>query len=268
MAMSKSEVVVDVKGSDLALPAEFLKELALEAKDAAAQERPAVSKFSTRAGVLQIGGNPVPGNNLDAVILFGSYRNVWYDGAFDADNIKNPSCFSLAENDEGMVPDPSVQDPPNGTCKGCPKNEWKSDVRDGKTRKGKACKESRRLVLMPAAAVLEGGEKGILAAELAILDLPVTSAKNYGAFVNAVAATAGVPPYACIANVKLQPHPKNQFEVIITPIKVVPTVEAVRALKRRVDDARKLALEPYDETSPTNSAVIQAEKAKEAKAKF
>lgn len=260
--MPKNEIVPQTK-SEISLPAEFLAELAKEAKDEAAKERPAVSKLSTASGILRYGGEPVVGNNMDVIILFASYRNVWYAGAYQRDNIKNPDCFSLSETGEEMLPDAVVASPPHGSCSGCPKNQWKSDVRaDGTVGKGKACKESRRMVMMPAAAALEGGVKAIQSAELAILDLPVTSAKNYGAFVNAVSATAGVPPYACVANIKVQPS-KNQFEVVITPIKVVPTVEAVRALKLRVEDAKKIALEPYDETNPANSAVIAAQREKE-----
>lgn len=259
--MPKNEIV-EKKSSELALPAEFLAELANEAKDAAAEERPAVSKLSTAGGILKYGGDPVPGNNMDVIILCASYRNVWYSGAYQRDNIKNPDCFALSKSDEGMVPDPVVANPPNPTCGGCPKNQWKSDVKaDGTVGKGKACKESRRMVMMPAAAALEGGANGVQTAELAILDLPVTSAKNYGAFVNAVAATVGVPAYACVANVKVQPS-KNQFEVVITPLRVVPDADTIRALKKRVEDAWKIALEPYDETNPNNSAVAAAAKEK------
>lgn len=255
-----SNEIVEKEDHAISLPAEFLQELAKEAKDAAAEERPAVSKLSTAQGILRYGGEPVVQNSMDVVILYASYRNVWYSGAYNRENIKNPDCFSLSETDEGMVPDPVVVNPPNPTCMGCPKNAWRSDVKsDGSIGKGKACKESRRMVMMPAAAALEGGVLGVQSAELAILDLPVTSAKNYGAFVNAVAATAGVPPYAAIANIKVQPS-KNQFEVVITPLRVVPSVDVIRALKLRVEDAKRIALEPYDETNSANSAVAAAQK--------
>ena len=249
----------------VALPADFLAELAADAKDAAASERPALSKFSTQGGMLRYGGEPVQGNNLDCVLLYASYRNTWYSGAFDRNNIKNPDCFSLAETDEGMVPHPNAANKPAQTCASCPKNAWKSDIKaDGTVGKGKACKESRRMVLLPISA-LESPES-VKISELGILDLPVTSAKNYGAFVNTVSGMFGVPPWACIANVKVQPS-KNQFEVVITPIKIVPSKDIILALKARVEDAKAAALEPYDETSATNSAVIQQQK-EQASAKF
>lgn len=255
--MAKTELA-KASNTDVALPAEFLAELAKEAKDAAAQERPGVSKLSTASGQLKYMGEVVAGNNMDVVLLYASYRNLWYAGAYDRNNIKNPDCFSLAETDEGMVPDANVANPPNPTCGGCPKNQWKSDVKpDGTVGKGKACKESRRLVMLPAGA-LESVDS-VKSAELAILDLPVTSAKNYGALVNTVAATVGVPVWSCVTNVKVQPS-KNQFEVVLTPIRVAPSKEIILALKARVEDAKRVALEPYDETSPTNSAVQAAMK--------
>ena len=112
-------------------------------------------------------------------------------------------------------------------------------------------------------------ESAIKTAELAILDLPVTSAANYGGFVNAVAATVAVPPWACVANIKVQPS-KNQFEVVLTPTRVLPSVSVLEAVRARLGDAQRLALEPYDETSDSNSAVIQAQKeaAQAASAKF
>lgn len=264
MATGKSEVATKTS-TEIGLPAEFLKELASEAKDAAAAERPAVSKLGTAGGILKYGGDAVAGNNMDVVILYASYRNVWYSGAYQRDNVKNPDCFSLSETDEGMVPDPVVKNPPNGTCDGCPKNAWKSDVKaDGSVGKGKACKESRRMVMMPAGA-LESVD-GVRSAELAILDLPVTSAKNYGGLVNTVAATVGVPIWACVVNVKVQQHPKNQFEIVLTPLRVAPSKEIILALKERVADAKRIALEPYDETNSANSAVQTAQREREAAA--
>jgi len=251
------------------LPADMMAALAAEAKEAAASERPAVSKLSTANGQLKYMGDPVAGNNMDVMILYASYRRVWYSGAYDPNNIKNPDCFALAETDEDMIP--GASNPVNPTCNGCPKNEWKSDVQNGVVRKGKACKESRRMIMMTAAMFNDPSldpsalPDAIKKAELAILDLPVTSAKNYGGFVNTVAAMVNVPPWAVIANVKVQPS-KNQFEVILTPLRVLPGAAVVMAVKSRLEDAKRLALEPYDETSPTNSAVIQAQRSAEAAA--
>ena len=74
-------------------------------------------------------------------------------------------------------------------------------------------------------------------------------------------AAVNVPPWAVIANVKVQPS-KNQFEVVMSPLRILPSADILKAVRGRLEDAKRLALEPYDETSPTNSAVIQAEREK------
>lgn len=254
---------------EVGMPVDYLEQLAKEAKQAAAVERPKVTKLSTSNGQLKYLGEPVAGNNMDVIILFASYRNVYYSGAYDRNNIKNPDCFALSASGIDMRPsDVPMDKQQNPTCEGCWANQWKSDKGPGgEVRKGKACKESRRLILMPAGVVED--VSAIKTAELAILDLPVTSAANYGGFVNAVAATVAVPPWACIANIKVQPS-KNQFEVVLTPIKVLPSKELIEAIRARLDDAERLGLEPYDETSEGNSAVIQAQKeaAQAANSKF
>lgn len=256
-----SNEVTEVKQGAIALPDELRKELAAEAKDAAAEERPGISKLSTANGELKYLGNPVPGNNLDVIILASVYRNVFYDGPYNPSDIKNPNCFALSEDGEGMAPHANVKEPEHKTCEGCPKNAWKSDPRPGS--KGKACKESRRLVLIPASAAATA--ESVMKAEMALLDLPVTSAKNYGSFVNITASATGLPPYAVIANISVVRDPKTQFKVNITPIQPAGDADVIRALKSRKEDAVRIGLTPYDETSESNSAVSKEQKERQEK---
>lgn len=259
--MPKSNEVTEVKQGAIALPAEFAAELAAEAKDAAAEERPAISKLSTAGGMLRYEGNVVPGNQMEVVILAAVYRNVWYSGRYDPNNIQNPNCFALAEDDDGMAPHANVKEPVHASCEGCPKVEWKSDPNTGK---GKACKESRRLVLIPAGALVD--VDSVKKAEMALLDLPVTSQKNYGQFVNIAASSTGLPPYAVVANISVVPDAKTQFKVNIQPIRVAGGKEIIMALKARKEDALRIGLTPYDETSSTNSAVSPEQKARQDRA--
>lgn len=258
--MAKTELV-EQRSNTLALPKDLMAELAASAKDAAAEERPSISKLSTAGGVLKYQGNPVPGNSLDVVILAAPYRNVYYAGQYNPNDIKNPECFALSANDEAMVPHENVTSPVHPSCTGCPYDQWKSDPRGGR---GKACKQSRRLVIIPAASC-ESAE-AVLKAEMALLDMPVTSAKHYANYVNSLSASVQVPPWAAVANVSVVPDAKTQFKVNITPIRVAGGEEVIRALKRRVDDALRIGLTPYDETSSANSAVSEEQKARQAKA--
>ena len=222
----------------------ILAELAAEAKAAAAKERPALGKISLKGGVMSYAGNPVPGNTLDAVVLASVYRNTFYAGRFDPKNIVNPNCFALGVDDKAMSPHENVSHPEHPTCKGCPRNDWGTDLNGGQ---GKACKQTRRLVLTPVAAL--ASVDAVKSAELALLDIPVTSVKYYSSYVNVLAASLNLPPYAAVVNISLLPDPKTQIKLAFTPVRPVDNVDVLRALKARQDDALRAALTPYDETA-------------------
>lgn len=249
----------------LALPADLMAELAGAAKDAASKERPAVGRISLKSGQMSYGGNPVPGNNMDVVIVGSGHRNVWYAGSYNPDNIVNPSCFALAEDEDGMaahenVPDsevPGASEDAAGSarstprsCNGCAKNAWGSAVRDGRPSRGKACKETRRLVLMPADALEGETAEEVLAnvqsAELAIVDLPVTSVGNYANLVSTLAATMGLPAWAVVTNIQVQPDPRKQFTVNFTALAPAGDEAVIRALMKRREEAMRICLQPYD----------------------
>ncbi len=224
-----------------------LADLAAAAKEAAAVERPNLSKISLKAGVVSYAGQPVKDNRLPCVILAASYKNALYKGRYDPNNIVNPHCFSLAEADENMVPDDVVSNPENATCDGCPQREWGSDPNGGR---GKACKESRRLVLMPA-SVLEAEDpiKAIREAELAIMDLPVMSVKFYSQYVNILAGSIGLPAWAVVTDVFTKPDPKSQFVVQFQGIKPAGGDDVIDALEARRKEATRISLIGYDSSA-------------------
>jgi len=227
------------------IPQDMLAALAEEARAVAAHERPAVGRIGLKSGVMTYAGQPLAGNKMEAIVLCASFRNVWYAGRYDPNNIVNPSCFALAMSDKEMAPHGNVGKPQHSSCAGCPKGEWGSDPNGGR---GKACKQTRRLILLPASAV-DTGPEALATAELAVLDLPVTSVKNYSSFVNVLTASAGVPTYAAVTEISVSPDAKTQFKVGFRPMRVVPAVEHINAIKSRMDMARTLALEPYEETT-------------------
>jgi hypothetical protein len=263
-------------GQALALPAAWVAKLASKAKDVAAAERPSVSKISLRSGIISYGGNPVKGNALPCVIMTAGHRNTYYDTPFDPNNIKNPVCFSLSLTGEDMeahenVPDENVPDDdpekardpmrPRG-CDGCAMNAWGSDPRQNS--RGKACKETRRIILLPEDATVSA--EAVMAAEMAIVDIPVTSGKNYSNFVNGLAAAAGIPPWAAISVLSTQPDAKTQFKVNFAAVNPIQDVSVLEALERRHDEACRLLLMPYDEVASTNDGKMAAGAGVSAKA--
>ena len=245
------------------LNADVLARLASAAKDVASKERAKISKFGLKAGVLTYGGGQMPGNQVDVIVLAAAYRNTWYEGQYDPDNIQNPNCFAFSLEKGDLAPPEQVKDPVSPACATCPKAQWGSDPRPGK--RGKACKEGRRLVMIPADVLKQTNPvEAIKTAELGIMDLSVTNAPRYATFVQALAASAGVPPYAAVTNVSVKPDPKNQFAVNFTPLSVVPSVEILNALEARIEQANSIALQGYDETAggddPDNAAPAPAGK--------
>lgn len=253
----------------VALPGTWAERLAAQAKDVAAKERPSVSKISLRAGVISYGGQPVKGNVLPVVVMLAAHRNTYYDKPFDPNNLQNPVCFALSISGDDMeahenVPDENVPgERDDRACATCPLSQWGSDPKGGR---GKACKETRRLIVLPADCV--GSAEDVEKAEMAIVDIPVTSGKNYSNFVNALAATSSVPPWAAVTDLSTQPDPKSQFKVIFTPKKVIQDEEVLEALHRKLEQAERLALLPYDEVSSTESGKMQDGAGVTKKAKF
>ena len=247
-----------------ALSGGIMERLAAQAKAAAATERPAVGRISLKSGMMSYGGTPMPGNKTEAVVVASVYRNVFYAGRYDANNIVNPNCFAFSESDKDMAPHENVAEPAHAKCDGCPNNEWGSDPNGGR---GKACKQTRRLVLIPGHAI-DSGPETVNTAEFAILDLPVTSVKNYSSYVNSLAASANVPPFAAVAEISTTPDAKTQFKVNFKPMRVVPTEDLLVAIEQRMSSALALGLEPYEDTATAASAEEAAPTKAPAKKKF
>jgi hypothetical protein len=120
---------------------------------------------------------------------------------------------------------PAVQ---HATCEGCPKNEWGSAPNGGK---GKACRETRRLLLIPADSI--GSVDAVKAAEVAALRPPVTSLKNYATYAQTLAATLKRPPLGVISEVAVVADAKTQFKVVFNMVKAIEDNAVIGALIER-----------------------------------
>ena len=92
-------------------------------------------------------GQKSPGP-LDCIILDFSWFMVHYPGVYNSNNPQQPNCFATGrEKPDGGVlkPHESAAEPQGENCAVCPKNQWGS----APTGRGKACKNQRRLILVP-----------------------------------------------------------------------------------------------------------------------
>lgn len=165
----------------------------LAAQAAAMNERvqPASgNRIRTKAGKFILpDGNEA--ESLQLVIVDFVSMNSFYPGKFDPKNIQPPSCFAIGSNPKALVPSDNSPDKQSDSCAGCPMNEF------GSSGEGKACKNGRRLAVLPPDA--EAGT------ELWTLDVPPTALKNFDGYVSSVARNFQMPPVGVVTTVTLDP---------------------------------------------------------------
>ena len=225
-------------------------ELAAYAVAAAESEAIGGTFLSTKNGRLSINGNPVAGNVLDCIVSASIMENAYYPGKFDPNNPAPPACYAFGDDETTMKPHADVLNPVHSECFSCPMNQWKSDG-----DKGKACKNIRRLSLLPADCVNTPSK--IAGTERLYLKVPVTSVKDWGKYVHAVAAEFKRPPFAVITAVSAVPDDKTQFKVTFKCKGKVGDPEAVQALIKAHKDDEKSVGFPYpaaSEAAPEKSS--------------
>jgi len=201
------------------------EKLAGYAAEAAKEEAVAGTWISVKAGRISVDKTPVAGNVLDCVVIAHAYENVYYEGKYDPNNPRPPVCYAIHPEEDDMVPHEKSSKPQASSCAVCPKNEWGSDPAGGK---GKACKNVRRLALIPA-DVLDSAEK-VKQAEPVFLKLPVLSVRNWAQYVNATAAEFKRPPFAVMTQVSTAPDVKAQFKVTFKAAYKITDSEVLQAL--------------------------------------
>ena len=115
-----------------------------------------------------------PQPNIEVVIVHSSpaVSKIYYEGQYSEGDSEAPDCFSV----NGHNPDPASPKKQAELCATCPNNIWGSKtMANGKP--GKACQDSKRLVVVPAndlANELFGGPM--------LLRVPPASLQDMGAY--------------------------------------------------------------------------------------
>ena len=141
--------------------------------------------FSTRGGTFRLGDEDL-GDFMELCIIDWVYTNTFYEGRYDPGNTRGPACAAIGRDDhDHLLPfgvgdaigDGGEYSPIHNACGDCPKNEWGSDPQGGK---GKACKNSVRLIVAAVEEVRYAQENGQSAAQVPTyyLNVPVTSVQG------------------------------------------------------------------------------------------
>jgi len=212
--------------------------------------------ITVRGGVLQFNKQPIAGNKLDVIVADAVLENVYYEDDFDPDAPASPVCYAFGRTEEEMAPHPKAEKPQHPTCAGCPMNEFGTAAKG----KGKACKNTRRLAVLPAGAADLTADK-VLSNEVAYLKLPVTSVKNWSTYVNKVSAMHRRPPFGVVTEISVTPDPKTQFKVNFETRALVGEDLADAAISRH-DEQRELIMFAYPANKPAAEEPVAPAKGK------
>jgi hypothetical protein len=235
-------------------------ELARQAKAAATQEASTGGGnfFSLRGGQLKLNGAVLPDNQMAVIVLDALIENVFYSGPFDPEDPQTPDCYAFGRDDKTMVPHADVAKPQAEGCAACPNNQWGSLTVGGQQRRGKACRNRRRLGLIPA-GTLQGVRftayttaEEIITAPLAYLALPPTSLGGFATYVKQLAGALNRPPRAMFTKVALTPDVKSQFKVAFTALGPVPN-ELLGAVMERAKEVAAMIEFPYQAGTRTEA---------------
>lgn len=241
--------------------ANYDEELARQAAEYAQQEESAGGGqfFSVKGGLLTFAGATIPNNHMAVVVIDSIMENAYYEGKFESDNPQPPKCFAFGRSEDDMSPHSVVSNAGNAqneTCgrsgqSGCCEwNEWGSSD----TGRGKACKNTRRLLLLSAPGELDIRGKFDMNAEdprdylertaPGFMRLSVTSVKNWANYVKQLNGALHLPPHAMFTKVSVVPDSSDQFKIVFEPLDKIPK-DLLPAIMQRHAEARALIEQPY-----------------------
>lgn len=119
---------------------------------------------------------------LEVVIVEWTARNNFYDGKYDPKNPTPPVCYAVGPDFKSLIPAENVTDKQADSCAECPNNVFGSDGN------GKACKNQRRLAILPADATEE--------TEFMTMDVSPTALKYFDKYVGKLSREFSATPIA------------------------------------------------------------------------
>lgn len=230
--------------------------LAAMAKKATAIEKPTTSNIGTKAGILTYNGTPVPDNKLNCIVIASTHANLYYEGKYDEKNPTNPVCYAYSEDGENMAPHPKSSKPQHTDCATCPWNAWESDPEGGR---GKACKNTRRLAIIPSDTTAED----MPTAEIATMQLPVTSVKVWAQYVNKLDTLFSRPPLGVYTTIGSVPDRKTTFMLTFLNGPLVD-VSLIMPLVKKAEVAQAQLERVYEANPELTEEQIAAKAEKEA----
>lgn len=157
-------------------------------------EPPSTNKISTKGKLFTLpDGQSSPGP-MQCIVVDWVAHNMLYAGGYNPNLRQPPVCWAIGKVLDEMKPSDSVPTPQHTDCATCPKNQWGS----GQNGKGKACKNQRRLLILPP-NFKEGDEP-------MTLFVSPTGLKSWNKYVKKLAQEQGKLPVQVITEVGFDPQ--------------------------------------------------------------
>lgn len=218
------------------LPVNYEEQLAKEAAEIAKRiAAPTGDRIRFNANRAFITPDNMEGEELEVVIVDFVSSNLFYGGPYDRDNPQPPGCFAIGPEPSMLVPSRNSPNRQADTCATCPNNQFGSSSNG----KGKACKNTRLLALVPASALDTPKEE----APIWVLSVPPTSLKAFDSYAHSLAAKHKTVPAGVITNISLDPASSfaaPRFRVV----RPLQSKELGVFLSRREEAEKRLAAEP------------------------
>jgi hypothetical protein len=228
--------------------------MAAVSAQAAAMEAPKGGFISFKGGNMSYDENLIPGNTMDVIVLDFVLENGIFREKYNPSKPASPMCYAIGRDEDALKPHEESEEPQHTDCATCPNNEWGSDPEGGR---GKACKNTRRIAVIPADC-LKSGPEAIKKAGMVMCKLPVTSLKNFSTFVNQAVKVMDTPPFGVVVRLSTKPHPTSLFQVHWTILDKIENQEHLEALYERHVGANKAMFQPYpkmdEEQAPAKSS--------------
>ena len=218
------------------LPINYDEQMAKEAEEIAKRIAAPTGdriRFSGNVGFITPDG--MEGDTLEVVIVDFLSANLFYDGVYDRDNPQPPACFAIGSEPSMLVPSPNSPALQAQTCSACPNNQFGS----ANNGKGKACKNTRLLALMPVTALDDPKED----APIWIMSVPPTSLKAFDSYVHSLAIKHKKVPIGVVTEITLD-RSVTYAAPRFTVTRPLEAKEVGLFMSRREEAAQRLEVEP------------------------
>jgi len=129
---------------------------------------------------------------FQCVIVDFVAANMYYEQAYDRNNITPPLCYAANLEPMDLAPTKAAPEPQAETCNECPHNKF------GSAGKGKACQNTRLLgIIKPDADVSD---------EMLVVKVSPTAIKAFDGYISSVARTYNLPVRGVITEIAFNPN--------------------------------------------------------------